>query len=137
GSVRVVDITGAPRECDTQVDPRYLRNIRDVDFLSCMPVGGPNTPPRRAGVRGPGIELIGDAIPTSVDVTRVDKLDGDIRAPGFPTKMIGYFGMITGSNGRVYLFNVDNDDFADYVENNDPESAIKAPIPLTLPHTLR
>lgn len=137
GSVRVVDVTGAPRECDTQVDPRFVQDIRDVDFLSCMGVGSPSTPPRRAGARGPGIELIGDAIPTSVDVTRVDKIDNDSRPAGYPTKLIGYFGLITASNGRVYVFNVDNDDFADFVASDSDAAAIGTPVPLVLPHQLR
>lgn len=137
GSVRVVDVTGAPRECDTQVDPRFLQEVRDVDLLACMAVGAPTTPPRRAGVRGPGIELIGDAIPLSVDVTRVDKWQDEGRLPGDPTRLIGYFGLIAGSNGRVYVFNVDNDDFADFVSAGTDAEALATPVPLVLPHQLR
>ena len=133
GSVRVVDISGAPRECDTQVDPRYLYDVRDVDLLSCMTVGAATTPPRRAGARGPGIQLVGDAIPTSVDVTRTEP----IGEPMEPLRMIGYFGMITASNGRVYVFNVDDDGFADFVSGGGADEALATPVPLVLPHQLR
>jgi hypothetical protein len=138
GSVRVADISGAPRECDANVDPRYLLEVRDVNRLACLAVGDPATPPRRAGVRGPGIELLGDAIPTSVDVVKVDWLgSGDTRTPGLPLKMIGYFGMISAANGQAFIFNVDNDDFADFVPGSSGAEALAAPIPLDIPHQLR
>lgn len=133
GSVRVAEILGAPRECDAQVDPRYLRDVRDVDRLSCFAVGAPTTPPRRAGARSPGIELIGDAIPTSVDFAKVDKLPmSDARSD--PYRMVGYFAMVSASNGRVYVVNVDDDAFADFV---DPSRPIGTEIPLDIPHQLR
>jgi len=140
GTVRVADISGAPRECDTNVDPRYLHDVRDVDRLSCLAVGAPSTPPRRAGVRGPGIELIGDAIPTSVDVTRVDLVDPENPeqdARPAPQKMVGYFGLITAANGQTFVFNVDNDGFDDYVSGNGLKEALRTPIPLDIAHQLR
>lgn len=132
-SVRVAEILGTPRECDAQVDPRFLHEVRDVNRLACMPVGDPATPPRREGAHGPGIQLLGAAVPTSVDVARVDRIPGsDGRNP--PLRLIGYFGLITSADGNVYVFNVDDDDFADYL---DPNAPLSTPVPLDLPHQLR
>jgi hypothetical protein len=134
-TVRVANIDGAlNKECDTQVDPRYLHSVKNVKTLSCMFAGDPATPPRRPGAKGPGIELIGDAIPTSVDVFKIDAVDGDTRLPGTPTRMIGYFGVITAANGAVYMLNVDNDDYADFVDDGAP---IGTEIPLDIAHQLR
>ena len=58
------------RECDTQVDPRLINDVTDVSDLSCWPVAGASTPARRAGARGPGIELPGRNIPTSLELFR-------------------------------------------------------------------
>jgi hypothetical protein len=134
GSVRVADISGAPRECDTQVDPRYLRDVRDIDRLACLRVGDPATPPRRANARGPGIELLADAIPTSIDIFRIEPVAGDSRPPGTPARMIGYFGVITATNGQSYLLNIDDDDFADFV---DPLNPLGSPIPKVIANQLR
>jgi hypothetical protein len=132
GSVRVADITTTPSECDAQVDPRYLHDVKDVDILACLKVGDPATPPRRAGVRGPGIELVGDVIPTSVDTFRVEEYVGDKRTGS--DLLVGYFGVITASNGQSFVFNIDDDAAADAVENTNP---IQTQIPLTIPHQLR
>jgi hypothetical protein len=134
GTVRVVDVTAAPRECDTQVDPRYLRDVHDVDILACMTVGDAATPPRRAGARGPGIELVGDNVPTSVDTFRVEENPADTRDPGTPDRLIGYFGVITASNGQSFVFNIDDDDRPDSREQSNPFST---QVPLTIPHQLR
>ena len=134
GTVRVADIATAPHECDTQVDPRFLHEVRDVSLLSCFAVNDPLTPPRRPNARGPGIELVGDGVPTSVDVFRVDPVQNDSRSPGTPLRLIGYFGVITSSDGRNFVFNVDNDDFADWV---DPQNVLGTPIPLDIAHQLR
>jgi hypothetical protein len=161
GTVRVADISGAPRECDAQVDPRYLRDVRDVNLLSCLPVTvappaatcsadsqcttgfcksdgtcGP-LPPRRPGARGPGIELIGDAIPTSVEFMRIDALEGtDGRTE--PFQVIGYFAMVSAANGQAYIVNVDADNQPDFVPTSGPPEAIlAAPIPLDIAHQLR
>ncbi|MBA3819049.1 MAG: hypothetical protein H0X17_09170, partial [Deltaproteobacteria bacterium] len=56
-TVRVVDILNVRSECDTQVDPRFLRASFSAADLGCLAVGNAATPPRRAGARGPGIEL--------------------------------------------------------------------------------
>jgi len=132
GTVRVVDLAGVPRECDTQVDPRYLRDIKDIDALACLHVGAMTTPPRRAGARGPGVELTGDAMATSVDIFRIEEsASSDVATPA---RMVGYFGVITAANGLSYILNVDDDDFADYVE---PATPLATQIPLTIPHQLR
>ena len=133
-TIRVANIFNvANQECDTQVDPRYLHDVKTVKTLSCLPVGDPQKP-RRAGAKGPGIELPGNAIPTSVGVFRIENLDSDTRLPGTPARMIGYFGVITAANGATYVVNIDDDDFADYVDNNNP---IATPIPLDIAHQLR
>ena len=136
GTVRVADVEGAARECDSQVDPRYLHEVRDVDRLSCFKVGDAATPPRRAGAKGPGIELIGDAIATSVDIFRVEPVENDNRLPGVPQRMIGYFAVVTAANGQSYVVNVDNDDFDDFVPAAEA-GGIRAPIPLDIAHQLR
>jgi hypothetical protein len=142
GTVRVADIHGAPRECDTQVDPRFLTTVRDVDKLSCLTVGDPTTPQRRALARGPGIELIQDAIATSVEIFKVDSIGPtDIRDPGTPSRMIGYFAVVTAANGQTYIVNVDNDDRPDFVTPMDPNDAtineLSTAVPLVIPHQLR
>lgn len=133
-TIHVVEISSIGKECDTQVDPRYLHDNKNVRQLSCLPVGDPATPPRRALAKGPGIELIGDAIPTSVTITKVDPLAQDTRLPGTPVRLIGYFAFATAANGATYIINVDNDDFADTVNPNDP---LGTQIPLDIAHQLR
>ncbi len=134
-SVRVANIENVlNQECDTQVDPRFLYNNKNIKQLSCMIVGDPTTPPRRAGARGPGIQLTGTNVPTSIDIFRVDPIQGDINLPGTPTRLIGYFGVITSASGATYMLNVDNDDFADYVDSTSPLSTL---IPLDIAHQLR
>ena len=70
------------KECDTQVDPRYLHDNKNIKRLSCIPVipgpGDPATPPRRAGARAghpAGQPHAGD--PTSTSSTNVDTNDDD------------------------------------------------------------
>ena len=115
-------------------------HMKDVDVLACMFVGDPATPPRRAGVRGPGIELVGDAIPMSVDTFRVEGVTTD-RPP--PDILIGYFGVITASNGQSFIFNIDDDAAADVVDNDvsgdtvENANPIGTQIPLIIPHQLR
>jgi hypothetical protein len=146
GTVRVADLTGAPRECDTQIDPRFLYDERDVNKLSCLPVGDPALP-RRAGARGPGIELLDDAIPTSVAVSKIEPIwkDGKVGEPGSrdpdrpigtPLKLDGTFGLITAANGRTFVFNIDDNDYPDFVKTNIRD-ALWTPIPLVIPHQLR
>lgn len=133
-TIHVVEIATVDKECDTQVDPRYLHDEKSVRRLSCLPVGDPLTPPRRPGARGPGITLVGDAVPTSVTISRVDPVDMDTRAAGDPQRLVGYFAFATAANGAAYVINVDNDDFADTVNSND---VLGTQIPLDIAHQLR
>ncbi|HEX7703833.1 MAG TPA: hypothetical protein VF403_23995, partial [Kofleriaceae bacterium] len=135
-TIRVADIDGGGlnKECDTQIDPRFFHDVTDVHLLSCPHVGDPLLPPRRAGARGPGIQLVGDADPTSIDIFKVDAIVSDSRDMGAPTRMIGYFGVIAGSNGATYVLNVDNDDWFDTV---DPEESVGTAIPLDIANQLR
>jgi hypothetical protein len=157
GTVRVADLTGSPKECDTQIDPRYIRDLRDVDRLACMPATvadqtctmdaqcptnfcGSNGKcaqfPRRPGVRGPGIELVGDSVPTSVDIVRVEPVEMDNRPAGHPTKMIGYFGLISAADGRLYSVQVDNDDVVDW-PGQESQRWLESQVPLVAPHQLK
>lgn len=130
-TVRVIDL-GAMVECDTQVDPRYLYDVRDLGLLACLPVGGPNTPPRRAEARSPGIELPREAVPLDVAFARVEP-DATFGEPN-PIDMIGYFAFVTSSDGFVYVVNVDDDNYPDF---EDPDDPMAAAIPLALPHQIR
>lgn len=135
GTVRVADVLNVNTECDTQVDPRFLRDgtftARD---LSCFSVGALGTPPRRPGARGPGIELVGDVIPTSVDFFRSRAIEGDVRPEQLPGKLIGTFAIVTALNGASFVVNVDDDDYPDQF---DPTRPLAVPVPLSLPHGLR
>ena len=74
--------------------------MKDLHKLACLPVGDPTTPPRRAGARGPGIELIGDCDPDlGRRSTKVDHVDDDSRLQGDPTRFVGYFAYATAANG--------------------------------------
>ena len=139
-SVRVADVLTLYKECDAEVDPRYLIDDKNVKQLSCLTVGDPATPPRRAGVTTPGILLTGHAVPTSVAVFRVDTFAGDTRTDG-PTKLVGYFGVITATTGTSYLFNIDDDNYEDFVGGPNKAGAntnpIGSAIPLDIAHQLR
>lgn len=128
GTVRVADVTNVPRECDTQIDPRYLRSETNIDKLACLPIGD-MTLPRRAGARGPGIELPGDSQALSTDFFRIQG-----SADGGPDLLIGYFAVITAANGLSFIVNVDDDVAADFVEVANP---IGTQVPLVIAHQLR
>ncbi|MDB4956326.1 MAG: hypothetical protein JWO36_3895 [Myxococcales bacterium] len=135
-TVRVADIFAVGKECDTQVDPRFLHDLvggSAIRRMSCLPVGDVNTPPRRSGARGPGIELIGNAVPTSVDIFRVDPIPNASPAPT-PGSLIGYFAIITAADGSSYVVNIDDDANADTTIPSDP---IRTNIPLVIAHQLR
>ncbi|MGE5186236.1 MAG: hypothetical protein ACM31C_29480, partial [Acidobacteriota bacterium] len=80
-----------------------------------------------------GIELIANAVPTSVNIFRANTYTGDTRLPG-PNTMIGYFGVITSADGAAYLLNVDDDNAADFV---DPMAPLGTQPPLVIAHQLR
>jgi len=129
-TVRVAEVLNVRRECDTQVDPRWLHDVRDVHRMSCLPAGDPATPPRRAGARGPGVEFVADAIPNNLGIVRVDAHDGDI----IPSKIVGYYAIVSAANGATYIINIDDDQQADFVDNKSP---IATSIPLDIAHQLR
>jgi hypothetical protein len=131
-TVRVVDLLEMT-ECDTQVDPRYLYGEANVTYLSCIPVGAPDTPPRRLSARSPGIHMPGEETPLDVSFASVFP-GGEPPAPsGFELR--GTFAFISTSKGNVYIANVDDDNYADF----DPQtgSAAEATLALALAHQLR
>jgi hypothetical protein len=156
-TVRVVDVfvdglPPTPRECDTQVDTRFLRDSdadntrfgsRDIHALQCFAVGDVKTPPRRSGARGPGIELPGDGIPISVAFVKAPALLDlttptnvkDTR-PASPLTLLGTFAVITATNGQAFVVNVDDDDNpgGDTFQNGNPQQT--APT-LIMAHQLR
>lgn len=133
-TVRVVDVLNLNVECDTQVDPRIARADRSIKDVSCFKVGDAATPRRRPGARGPGIELVGDGVPTSVAIVRADPLDSDNRASPYPSKLIGYFALVTASNGSTFVVNIDDDDHVDLFDTSKP---LGSQLPLDIAHQLR
>jgi len=136
-TVRVLDIEGGiNKECDAQVDPRYLHSENNVNRLSCLRVDDPTKPPRRAGARGPGIQLPGNVNPTSVDFVTVQPVlvSGEMATPRVPTRLVGYFAAVSASNGLTYVVNVDDDNYFDTVDEGTP---VGTAIPLDIAHQLR
>lgn len=111
GTVRVADVFSAtPHECETQADLRFVRAAStppSLETLSCMPIDAMGFP-RRAGARGPGIELTEDGVPVSVAFVA-----GKQTGSWGPFKLTGYFAVITASSGRIYVANVDDDKSVD------------------------
>jgi hypothetical protein len=130
-TVRVADILSLRKECDTQVDPRFLRGVASVKTLSCMPPGDPATPPRRPNVRGPGIELPGDAVPLSVAIARQKKSAIDVTSQ---SQMVGYYAVITATNGGSFVINIDDDSHSDTFSSGAP---LTTAIPFDIAHQLR
>jgi hypothetical protein len=140
GTVRVADVLNINKECDTQVDPRFLSSERSVARLSCLPVGDPLTPRRRPGVRGPGIVLNdrdasgrrSDGVPTSVTFVRVLPTASN-GLPG-PQQLVGHFAVVSASSGNTFVVNVDDDEQNDLPSVSRP---LESPIPLIISHQLR
>jgi hypothetical protein len=134
-TIHVIEIATIGKECDTQIDPRYLHDNKNVRQMSCLPIGDP-TLPRRPGARGPGIEMIGDAIPTSVAITKVDANQSFLA--GDPKLLVGYFAFASAANGATYVINIDDDAQYDYVQpTSDATNPIATQIPLDIAHQLR
>lgn len=131
-TVRVADILDQSIECDTQADPRFVRALRAVRQVSCMGVGDPTTPPRRAGARGPGIELPARAIPLSVDFVRSYNYEALFSVS--PGTLIGTYGIVTAATGGTYVINVDDDANADLFV---PASPLAVPVTTVIAHQLR
>lgn len=130
-TVRVADVLSINSECDAQVDPRLIDKETSITRLSCFKVGDPLTPRRRPGARGPGIELPSDGLPLSVDIFRSD-FHGDETV--LPVNFIGYFGVITATNGGSFVFNIDDDNYADF---EFPTAPLDVWMPLAIAHQIR
>lgn len=131
-TVRVVEITTRDHECETQIDPRFVRNVTDPRDLICYRPGQVGTPPRRALARGPGIELPGDDAPLSVVIT-----EGGVGKPSTtpaPTYLVGHFAFVTSTFGFTYVVNVDDDNYPDTQRSLFP---LESQLALGLPHQLR
>jgi hypothetical protein len=135
-TVRVVDVLDVKKECDTQVDGRFVRG-RPARLQQCIPVGDPLTPPRRVGARSPGVQLPGDAVPTSVAIMKgfdaVPTVEGSPDLGG-PSILVGHFAIVTSSRGEAYVVNIDDDNGKDDFETEKPQET--APV-LTMAHQLR
>lgn len=136
GTVRVVDVLNRDHECETNVDPRFLRTITSPDTFSCFPIGQVGTPPRRAFARGPGIQLIGDDVPLSVVTVRagVDENNPETSPTPVPNDTVGYFAIVTSSLGSTMTINIDDDNYLDFFR---PLAPLDSQLALALPHQLR
>ncbi|MBL8622026.1 MAG: hypothetical protein JNK64_12000 [Myxococcales bacterium] len=130
GTVRVAEVLVANRECDTQVDPRYLLTENDSDAFICMAVGDPATPPRRAGARSPGVEFAGPARPVAVAIGAANNTSITER----PERLAGHFAYVSLSNGFTVVVNIDDDNIDDTRVASDP---LATQLPLVLPHQIR
>jgi len=131
GTVRVADVLNQDRECDAQIDPRFIHDENNIGRLSCLPVGDPLLP-RRAGARGPGIQLLGDSVPISVRIFGVDLKDPNAAAG--PNALVGYFAAVGTSGGGVVIVNIDDDNYADTEDSTDP---LKVDTTLAIAHQIR
>ena len=82
-------------------------------------------------MRGPGIEIGGSAVPTSIAIVKAALANSVLRDPQTP---IGYYGVITTSGGAAAILNVDDDGFPDL---DDPVHPIDNPLPLAIANQLR
>lgn len=149
-TVRVIDVLNLGKECDTQVDTRFLRDSdsddmrfmsRSVPALQCFAVGGPTTPPRRSGARSPGIELPGDGVPLSVAFVKAPLRPPTMMNPSgvpalAPTALLGTFAIITATNGQAFVVNVDDDNNADADTFDGSQPQLTAPT-VVMAHQLR
>lgn len=132
-TVRVAEVSTTMRECDTQVDPRYLQGERDADRFICMPVGDVATPPRRPLARSPGIEFGGQARPVAVTIAATNNVLAD-GVPSDPDTLAGWFAYVALSTGFTTIINVDDDNYEDTVVASEP---LNSQLPLALPHQTR
>lgn len=114
-TVRVAEVHGQRRECDTQIDPRYLREVRNGGLLACLPVGDPAYP-RRATATSPGILMPNDAVPLDVAFAAV----AGSSTSTSPANLVGHFAFITMSTGGTLVVNIDDDRYADFEDTSDP-----------------
>lgn len=130
-TVRVAEIQQLRTECDTQVDPRFLRSGQDAVSLGCERVGAATTPPRRAGARGPGIDLGKDQVPLSVDFFKNAVGDLSFSNSG---EIAGHFAVITSTTGETFVITVDDDVERDAFNASDPTDT---PMSNIIPHQPR
>lgn len=141
GTVRVADVLALKRECDTQIDGRFLQKFTDIvadpPRLACLPIGDP-TLPRLSGARSPGIELPDHSVPTSVTIVKgpatppADSMGAPRQAS--PGVLVGYFAIVTSTTGATYVVNIDDDYAPDVFNSSAPTGT--APV-LIIPHQLR
>ncbi|ACY15877.1 hypothetical protein [Haliangium ochraceum] len=134
-TVRVVEVHEQRRECDTQIDPRYLYDVRDGALLACLPVGDPSLP-RRASARSPGVHFPRSARPLDVAISRVQvesTVEGEppVRSAA---NLVGHFAFVTLSDGSMVIVNIDDDNYPDVEDLSDPSAVA---LSLALPHQLR
>lgn len=135
-TVHVADVLTLNRECDTQVDSRFVRAVRSVSALQCFPLNDPATP-RRVGATGPGIQVAG--VPTSVAFVKVPPVTDDTRGV-VPTALLGTFAIITTANGASFVVNVDDDNNVNVGASGDlfqPSAPQLTAPPLIMAHQLR
>jgi hypothetical protein len=131
-TVRVADVLDDSRECETQVDPRFVHDANVIGDLSCLPIGDPLYP-RRADAISPGLAFTSDPVPLSVRIFAVDRPDGDPGDPS-PATLVGYFAAIGLSSGDIVFANVDDDN---YFDTETDASPVAVNISLALPHQIR
>lgn len=142
GTTRVASVLpGDLRECDTQLDPRYL-STKTAAELACLPMANVANP-RRLGARGPGIPMPRDGISNAVRIMTIPQLsteagkctatDGSCRVAG-PTKLVGTFALIASTSGVTYVADIDDDDKADVEDTVQP---LAFDLPTSMPHQLR
>jgi len=153
GTVRVADVLTLNRECDTQIDGRFLLRDTQPSDLECLQAGP--TRPRRSGARGPGIQLPGGATAVSVAIFKgrslapltFDNTTAETGTnvtgilPASPEILVGYFAAIAASSGVVYLANIDDDDVPDeffpLINPSFPSGPISTSPGLVMAHQLR
>ncbi len=121
-TVRVAEVHELRRECDTQIDGRYLQNFQPAELLACLPVGDPALP-RRSGATSPGIAFADDDLPVSITFAALDEELIDDAANGkrfTPSVLNGYFAFVSVSTGGAVIVNVDDDIYPDDEDVQDP-----------------
>jgi hypothetical protein len=118
-----------PRECDTQIDPRYLHDETNGGLLACLPLDPAR---RRVGARSPGIHMPGDGRP--LDIAFVETPGREQRPQISTATLIGHFAYISLSSGQVVVVNVDDDNYGDIESAAVP---VEVDMSLALPHQLR
>ncbi len=131
-TVRVIEVD-RQIECDTQVDPRFVHDSRNPTELACFEVGAASTPPRRAGVTGPGIPMPRGAVPLDIEIFSTDG-NLSLTDQRRPSRMSGVFAMVTTSDGFAHVINIDDDHYPDFEDVTDPQAVYMSQ---TMAHSMR